>query len=330
VVNSANTSTPAYVQNGIYYQETPVNFNLYIGTKDENGDFVVDENGDYVEADGSTIYFSDNSDVVALFTDGTDIYGYGTGAATCTILESGKTILYDLTADVDYGLAESNATVTVYFPEVPTYGATASISFAAGAFMDVYGNVSNAVSTGDIYYRSRSLSNDDVVGSYSLYGYSGYYGQWIEETITITSSTGRNGGLYVNGLFDIYGEDIASSIPVTLNEHSGDLSIADWQLISSDWELSGDYYFLDGTYSVYFANYSSYDDIVFTFDGDSYSSDMYWGYYLDGVDDYGFYDVYTYSEIWENATISSLLSAKTLPSYTGELLERKKIAKVIR
>ncbi len=305
VVNSASTSAPAYSGSSIVFQETPVNFDLYIGTKDDNGDFVVDENGDYVEADGSTIYFSSNSDVVALFTDGTEIDAYGTGGATYTIYESGKTVTYTLTAGTDYGLAESYTTVTAFFPEEPTYGATASISFDAGAFVDVYGNISNAISTGDIYYRSRSLDADCILGTYTLAGVS-YWDGYLDEgaVVTISSTTEGSETTYtMEGL--CYGT--GSAVTITFNEHSGTISIADWQEIST--------YNYDGVdYPIYFANADDYDDVTFDYvDADTFtSSDKWWGYYIDSLGWYEVYETATLSRV-EVSSDSATTSSVALP-----------------
>ncbi len=290
VENSSSTPAPAYEGTSIYYQVANQNFDIYVGTKGEDGAIEVDEEGAYVEQDGETIYFISNSDLVALFTDGTSIYKYGDGGATCVIVDGSVSTTYTLTAGSDYGLYGAYTALTAYFPAELNYGATASISFDEGAFEDMYGNESNAVSTGAIYYRSRGLSGDSVLGTYILSGYSYFDEATINEgdyggVVTIAAT--EDGGYTISGL--CYGAE--SELEMTFNEHSGSIFIGDWQFI--------DYYKYDdyGTdYSFMTCNAEADASIEFVYsDGVTYSCSTWWGYYLDGAG--GYYEVYTSSSL---------------------------------
>lgn len=317
--NSADVDTPAQAK-GVAYTVPAVNFDLYVGVKLEDGSIEKlteedDEDGtSYYVSSTETVYFSDDSDVVRLYTDGIEIYGYEADA-TCIFYESGKTTYYDLTGGSDFGaIGPDYTTIVAYFPADLSYGATAEITFEEGAFVDAYGNLSNAISTGDIYYRSRDLDVDDIAGTYNLKGVSYWdeLGEYNsngvvtdeESTVTIavtTSGKGANASTVVTieGLF--YGESVA--LTTTFNEHSGVLAIPHLQDTDCDYNYQGD------DYDIYFANANDESDIEFTLQDDgSFTCDHWWGYYISGL---GWFDVYMYSTLTPTvASPASALSTK--------------------
>ncbi|MFR9504315.1 MAG: hypothetical protein SNH73_07725 [Rikenellaceae bacterium] len=322
VENSASTPAPACADSSIAYQVTPVNFDLFVGVKNDDGSFQTSDDGSYVEQDGSTIYFSDNSDIVALFTDGTELAIYGDGGATCSIYDGSKTTSYTLSAGSDYGAASLTA-IVAYFPEDLNYGATAAFSFAEGAFEDIYGNLSNAISTDDIYYRSRALSSADVVGTYMLYGNSYYYGATNESDygayVTISATTSRGTTTYtISGL--CFGS--TEELTMSFSEHSGSISIDDWQLI--------DYYNYGGTdYPIMIYNCDADAAIEFVYtDGVTFTSDTWWAYYIEGL---GYYDVYMTSALIKvDAPAASAAVSSAGINLPRNYVERNDLPKPIR
>ncbi len=289
VFNSATTKCPACNEE-VGYEVASKNFDITVGFIDEEeGDVAIDpdsEDGAYLAQDGSTIFFSDEPAIPVFFTDGTNIAAYGEGAATCTIYDGTMTTEYQLASGVDYKLIGSYQLIGAAFPAEVNFGATAEISFEEGAFLDKYGNKSNAVSTGDIYYRSRMLDVADVEGSYWVTGYSvASDGEVIDTIIEVKVTDAEACELSISGLFYGYAEE---SVAATFSPHSGSIFIADFQYLTAmDVTLSG------VLSDIYFANAEGEFDVEFAYSEDfNYSAVNAWGYYVDGM---GFMEIYSSS-----------------------------------
>lgn len=121
-------------------------------------------------------------------------YGYGwtddeiTGSAVYTL--GNKTTSYVLEADVDFGYF-GEGMVLIILPEAGDPGNAVSMTIAAGAFEDYYGNT-NEEWKGETLY-SYGYTLDDVIGSYSGTAYANQKGD-VPVSFTIAESDNKKAG----------------------------------------------------------------------------------------------------------------------------------------
>lgn len=232
-------------------------------------------------------------------------YGYGwtddeiTGSAVYTL--GNKTTSYVLEAGVDFGYI-GEGKVIIVLPEAGEPGNAVSMTIAAGAFEDYYGNT-NEEWKGETLY-SYGYTLDDVIGSYSGPATSYFYGD-SEISLTIVESDDKSKGNVM--LTSYLGLPCsASSIYADFNVDAGTLTIQDWQLFLNH-PTAG---------AVYFAvNSDAGDPVVLEMptSGILTNPSLWFGAFLD--DRGGWYDIYMtceLSKVEETAAASAASGFDTL------------------
>jgi hypothetical protein len=196
--------------------------------------------------------------------------------------ESGKTTTIDVTS---WGTV---AGVPAFLlPEEPARGAIVDLNVPAGAYEDVYGNTSNALTIAGHYLYSYGYTLSDIVGTYEIAGINASTGATIApETVIIVADEGssnENAVLIKNLAKNITGQD--SEVEAVFDPVGGTLTVPDWQILAVDWAHPS----AGITADVLFSTYSS-PEIVFsvTSSGHITSASDIWGYYFakDETEDY--------------------------------------------
>ncbi len=197
-------------------------------------------NSSTYEVEGSNIYAQNKlkefslgkSDVTTmtdwntpLMVDFGSEYGYGytyskkTGSATYS--ETGKTVIYDLTPNSDFGYVKSAGKVVVYLPTEPTRGSDVAVKIAAGTFEDYYGNTNAEWTTEFAYAYDYKL--EDVLGTYAAQYRSVFDGNYYGGSDVIVASDDEKKG---NVMFtSLCGFQLTKPVYATFTPESGEISI---------------------------------------------------------------------------------------------------------
>ena len=167
-----------------------------------------------------------------LYSFPADVTVYGASkapAASIKVVSKKTSAVYSLEYGVDWGLM--SGMVAIFYPDgfAISGGYDMTISIAAGAFVDIYGNESKALSHQYLYSYGYTVA--DVVGTYTFEGVS-YFGATYDETGAVVfeeSDNAEKGNLMITTMFDM---PCASPLYCSLNVDTGILTIADWQVIT--------------------------------------------------------------------------------------------------
>ncbi|MDR1683668.1 MAG: hypothetical protein LBS25_09855 [Candidatus Symbiothrix sp.] len=170
-------------------------------------------------------------------------------------------------------------------PEAPARGAIIDLNVPAGAFEDVYGNTSKALTVESQYLYSYGYTLADVLGTYEIEGINASTGAPIapETVIIVEDEDGEdeNAVLIKNLAKNITGED--SEVEAVFDPITGTLIVPDWQILAVDWThptagITADVFFsTSGSLEIIFA---------VTSPGKITSASEVWGYYLAKEEDY--------------------------------------------
>ncbi|MDR2839660.1 MAG: hypothetical protein LBV75_00110 [Paludibacter sp.] len=220
---------------------------------------------------------------------------------TVTYRESGKATTIDVDAS-SWGLLQGAPVFLL--PEEPARGAVVDLAVPAGAYEDVYGNTSKALTVEGNYLYSYGYTLADIAGTWQLNGINGTTGAaTAPETVIIADDATsqdpkavliKNLGKFITGL--------NSEIKATFDPVAGTLTVPDWQPLAVNYVYSASI-----TADVLFSTYDT-DEIVFavTSSGKITSSDAVWGYYLaKGNTYYGALRWYATSSTWTRTSTAT-------------------------
>ncbi len=212
--------------------------------------------------------------------------------------ENTASVLYTVvTSDTDVA-AEAEAIIagTVESTELTSFGSFSAPIIEGGTYYVVavpfnVDGVAGAYSTCKFKIVLGEVETASVLadGTYTLSGYSYYDSAWFDEDVTISYVDASTGEVSIAGMFYGYCSGLVTGY---YDATAQTITIPDWQLLG-DVDF-GSY----GVSSVYFSTASEgLESIVFTLgaDGETFATDMYWGYYLYDID--GWYDVFIQSTL---------------------------------
>jgi hypothetical protein len=158
------------------------------------------------------------------------VYGASKAPAASIKVESKKTTAnYSLEYGVDWGL--TSGMIAIFYPDgfAISGGSDLTITIDAGAFVDIYGNESKALSHKYLYSYGYTVA--DVVGTYTYEGVS-YFGATYNETGAVVfeeSDNADKGNVMITTIFDA---PCAAPIYCSFDGDFGILTIADGQIIT--------------------------------------------------------------------------------------------------
>lgn len=193
-------------------------------------------------------------------------------------------------------------------PEEPTFGATVDLNVPSGAFEDVYGNTSEALTVEGNYIYSYGYTYEDVIGTYELNLTSYWDGPLPTEMGITIEKDSESEDLMIKNLFST-----GTVIRGTFDRVFGTISLDDSQVLLEDVP------FTSGPSDILFVDGEGSGPVVFKVPSPGFiSSTQMWGYYL--IDLNGWYDVFTASawtrtstSISAPATASSVVKNDFIP-----------------
>ncbi|MDR0865399.1 MAG: hypothetical protein LBO74_10785 [Candidatus Symbiothrix sp.] len=268
-----------------------------------------------------------NPDTVATFAEWEDLIipaypdeGIAVAKKVATIVptviyhEPGKTTIVEVTS-----WGRVSGIPAFLLPEEPARGATVDLVVPAGAYEDVYGNTSKALTVEGNYLYSYGYTLADIVGTYDIAVTSYWDGPLTEAGIVIEKAADSDTLLVKNLL------DTGTEIKAVFDPVAGLLILDDEQLLLADVNFGA-----SGTGDIYFVNADASAPVVFKVPvaGTITSPAQMWGYYIDPL---GWYDVYTES-VWTrtstdtSAAPASLRASKVIQTKIHTLKDSRKFS----
>lgn len=216
---------------------------------------------------------------------------------TVVYREPGKFATLDVTA---WGLM--SGTPAFLLPEEPSFGATVDLNVPAGAYEDVYGNKSDALTVEGNYIYSYGYTYEDVTGTYDLNLTSYWDGTLPAESGIVIEKDSESDDLLIKNLLTT-----GTVVRGTFDPVFGTITLDDSQVLLEDVPFSA------GPSDILFVNAEGSGPVVFNVPSPgAITSTQMWGYYLIDLD--GWYDAFTASS-WTRT--STDIPAQTSVSSVG-------------
>lgn len=267
-INKADTLIDGEPSGGITVQLDYSNWAMYSEFEESNPDTLA-------------AFTTWNSLMISAAPESGVVLGKSVKSVTPVVIfnEDGKTTNINVTT---WGV--SGGKPAFLLPEEPARGAIVDITIPEGAFEDIYGNFSEALSVEGNYIYSYGYTFSDVIGTYDV-AMTSYWDGPLSETGIIIDKAVDSDTLLVKNLLSS-----GSVIKGVLDPVLGTLTLDDSQVLMEDVDFGE-----SGINSIYFVNADASAPVILNMPeaGRLISPIQWWGYYLLPLD--GWYDVFTES-----------------------------------
>jgi hypothetical protein len=193
----------------------------------------------------------------------------------------GERLLKDVVSRTDYILSKVDGAVAVRFqvPEAPDFGNNVKVEFPEGAFIDIYGNASEAWSQTVLFAYDYKL--EDIYGYFVGNATSYIYGDGLTMIATEASDDAEKGNVKITNFMTW-----PCAMYANFDPQAGTLTIEDWQLV----------YKPNETMALMFATNSDAGEplVLHMYKKGVLSDPSIWaGLYLDAGADSGWYDIFS-------------------------------------
>jgi hypothetical protein len=198
-----------------------------------------------------------------------------------SIISDGKVIALDMVYKTHYILSKVDGAVAVRFqvPEAPDFGNNVKVEFPEGAFIDIYGNASEAWSQTVLFAYDYKL--EDIYGYFVGNATSLINGDGLTMIATEASDDAEKGNVKITNFMTW-----PCTMYANFDPQAGTLTIEDWQLV----------YKPNETMALMFATNSDAGEplVLHMYKKGVLSAPSIWaGLYLDAGADSGWYDIFS-------------------------------------